>query len=51
MSKFCLYEPLAKAPFRVCAVPNTKLAGKRSFRLQQAQLVGTCYRFGPTLNL
>ena len=40
-SKLWLYEPLAKAPFKVCAVPDTKLAGKRSFWLQQAQLAGT----------
>ncbi len=50
-SKLWLYEPLAKAPFRVCAVPDTKLAGKRSFSLQQAQLAGTYNRFGATLNL
>ena len=35
----------------MCAVPDTKLAGKQSFSLQQAQLAGTYNRFGATLNL
>ena len=36
---------------RWCAVPDDRFAGKRSFRLQQAQLAGTRDSFGATLNL
>jgi hypothetical protein len=36
---------------RLCPIPDTRFAGKRSFRLQQAQLAGTRDSFGATLNL
>ena len=49
--KLWLKRLLAKAPFRVRAVLDTRYAGKLTSWLQQIQLAGTCYRFGAPLDL
>jgi hypothetical protein len=36
---------------RLRAALDTKFAGKRTFRLQQTQLAGTCYSFSAPLDL